>query len=117
MTNYVERVLKRKARRVVSAEQLVALTRHGVIVLKTPVVKDGVVHYDVEYIRYSPMSYDNIVNNLVRTKYSQGSVEAILRKAIKDAYNEEFVAFNDFVEQCKATAKEFIAERQALLGK
>ena len=117
MTNYVERVLKRKMKRVVTAEQLVNLTKHGVITTKTPVVKDGVLQYEVEYIRYSPMSYDNIVNNLIRTKYSQSNVEALLRKAVRDAYNEEFVAFNEFAEQCKVTAREYIAERKALLGK
>ena len=47
--------------------------------------------------------YANLVNNKVRERYSVSDELAILRQ--RDTKPEEFAAYNDFVEQCKAEVK------------
>lgn len=115
--NYIERTCKRVHERVVSAKTLEVLLRNSVLLEKTPIMKDGEVWYQVKVKRYSPIAYENIVNGLVRDRYSQSNVEAILRKAMKNLNNEEFLEFDAYAEQCKVLAKEYIAERTALFGK
>ena len=117
MRTYLERITKREITRVVTTAQLDALTRNSIIKEKLPVVKDGEIAYKVKLVRYSPISYDNLVDRLVRKTYSQSNVEAILRKAILNPSNEEYIALNNYAEECKVLAKEYIAERTALFGK
>lgn len=59
--------------------------------------------------KYCQDSYESIVSQLIREKYSLDAELAILRQ--KDVKNEEFVAYNEYAEQCKTIAKEFIRER------
>lgn len=47
--------------------------------------------------------YANLVEQKVREKYSVSAELAILRQ--RDTKQEEFEAYNTYVEQCKATAK------------
>ena len=48
--------------------------------------------------------YEDEVNRLIRLKYSLNDELAILRQ--RDTKPDEFKAYNDYVEECKATAKE-----------
>lgn len=59
--------------------------------------------------KYCQDSYESIVSQLIREKYSLDAELAILRQ--KDVKNEEFIAYNEYAEQCKAIAKEFVKER------
>lgn len=61
--------------------------------------------------KYCQDSYESIVSQLIREKYSLDAELAILRQ--RDVKNEEFVAYNEYAEQCKQTAKDFIKERDA----
>lgn len=56
----------------------------------------------------SQVSYDNIVSNIVRQKYSSDAVEAILNNYLNDpeAGREEFEDLQDWRAQAKAWAKE-----------
>ena len=67
--------------------------------------------YYVVWKQYSNLSYDDIVNNMVREKYSQSQENCMFRKGIVNPLNEEFVEFNTYVEECKRLAKLFIEER------
>lgn len=57
-----------------------------------------------------PVTKAVLVNALVRTRYSQSDVEAIMRHALADAAGarEEFEAFNTFAESCKAEANRIL---------
>ena len=59
--------------------------------------------------KYCQDSYEEIVSQLIREKYSLDAELAILRQ--RDVKNEEFIAYNEYAEQCKAIAKEFVKER------
>lgn len=64
--------------------------------------------------RYSSKPYEEIVEDMVKTKYSLAQEIAILRQQYTkiDEYNEYY----QFVEKCKALAKEFINERNTKFG-
>ena len=47
--------------------------------------------------------YENLVDKLIRQKYSLSNELAILRQ--RDTKVEEFAAYNTYVEDCKAKAK------------
>lgn len=57
--------------------------------------------------QYQSMDYGELVENLIRRKYSLSAELAILRQ--RDSKYAEFIEYNDYAEQCKAEAK-------ALLG-
>lgn len=67
--------------------------------------------YLVSYTYYSPISYEELVNSLIREKYSESEEFAIIRKKMAGINTEEFDAYNEFAEQCKVTAKQFVLER------
>lgn len=48
--------------------------------------------------------YEDEVNRLIRLKYSLNDELAILRQ--RDTKPDEFKAYNDYAEECKAKAKE-----------
>ena len=75
--------------------------------------------YEVVYRCYkeTPPNYEELVNKMVREKYSESEEFAILRKTINNPSNEQFIEYNNFVEQCKLQVKAFIAERSKVFPK
>lgn len=71
----------------------------------------------VSFTTYSKISYDNLVNKLVKEKYSDSAEFAILRKSINNPYNSEYIEYNAYVEECKEIAKEFVEERKFIIGR
>ena len=69
----------------------------------------------VTFTGYSNITYDNLVNELVRERYSVSAEFAILRKAI-NGITDEYTTYNTYVEECKIKAKQFIAERECVLN-
>ena len=65
--------------------------------------------------RYSPKSYNEIVEDMVKTKYSLAQEIAILRQ--KDTKVSEYNEYYLFVEKCKTQAKLFIQERDLTFNK
>ena len=106
--------LKRLITRKVNIQQLNAISRYGVIHTKE-LQADGT--YLVNYTQYLMASYEKVVNKLVKEKYSDSEEFAILRKAISNPNNDEYLIYNAYVEDCKVRAKAFIEERKSLLGK
>ena len=57
-------------------------------------------------------AYGQKVNRLIRERYTQSDVEAILNNYLSDPENEqykrEFVAFQEFRAECKRQAKEAV---------
>ena len=107
--------LKRLITRKVNVQQLDAIPYYGGVIHSKELQEDGT--YLVNYTQYLMMSYEKIVNKLVKEKYSDSDEFAILRKSVGNPYNAEYVEYNAYVEDCKEIAKEFIEERKLLLGK
>lgn len=53
-------------------------------------------------------AYAALVNGLIRRRYSLSAELAVLRQ--RDEKPEEFAAFHDYAEACKAEAREIIKE-------
>ena len=69
----------------------------------------------VTFTTYSDLPYEDLVNKLVRERYTDSEEFAILRKAINEKTDEYFI-YNAYVEECKVRAKEFVAERERTLN-
>lgn len=50
-------------------------------------------------------TYPDVVNRIISDRYSNGAEMAIQRKGILDKENEEFVEYNNFVEDVKNRVK------------
>jgi len=57
-----------------------------------------------------PLDYAQIVDAMIRTRYTQGDVEAILRHKINgdEGAEEAYNTFNAFAESCKQQAQEIL---------
>lgn len=77
--------------------------------------QDGLYIKRIMYTKYSNISYDDLVNGMVRDKYSESEEFAILRKAI-NSVTSEYVEYNAYVEECKTLAKAWIQKRDSLIG-
>ena len=69
----------------------------------------------ITYTYYLPITYENLVNHLVRERYTDSEEFAILRKAI-NGITDEYYIYNTYVEECKVKAKKFIAERESVIN-
>ena len=78
-------------------------------------IENGKYLKQVDYTYYLPITYENLVVDLIRKQYSINEELAILRKSNVET-TDEFHIYNAYVEQCKARAKEFIAERERVLN-
>lgn len=78
-------------------------------------MQDGKYLKQVDYTYYSPISYENLVVDLIRKQYSINEELAILRKS-NVATTDEFHIYNAYVEECKVRAKTFIAERESAVN-
>lgn len=84
------------------------ITEKGGIKKSVPLIR-------VKGVIYCSLSYKDIVIELIREKYCINDEIAILRQ--RDNKSEEYQEYYDYVEQCKSVAKDFITERQKVLGK
>lgn len=64
----------------------------------------------ISYTEYTEASYENLVVNAIRKRYSIDEELAILRQ--RDVKPEEFLDYNTYVEECKTNAKAYIEERE-----
>ena len=94
---------------------------NGFLNLKLPLVNEDYIEISEEEfnehsnaIEWKPpviteqQKYENRVVELIRKKYSLNQELAILRQ--RDEKPEEYQAYHDYAEQCKATAKAEILE-------
>ena len=96
--------------KVVSSQDLAKFTEGKNIISTTPITATN--DYAVVYKFHKSVKYEDIVANMVEEKYpSQSDREGILRKGIVNPSNEEFVAFHNYIEECKVAARAFVAER------
>lgn len=68
----------------------------------------------ITYKHYSSKSYEQVVEDLIRIRYTVSAELAILRQ--KSAKEEEYTAYYVYCEECKAYAKQLIAERKNAIG-
>ena len=106
--------LKKLYTRKISEKYLKTFEKSVVINSKT-LQADGT--YLINYTRYSKDNYESIVNQLVKEKYSDSEEFALINKGIADNNNDEYIEYRNFVANCKKIAREFIEERQTLLGR
>lgn len=71
---------------------------------------------EVYYTVYSNISYEKLVNQLIAERYTIQDELAIQRKHQKGVNDAEFEEYDAYAEECKARAKEFIAERERVLN-
>lgn len=73
--------------------------------------EENLYEFDTIVIKGEPTK-ENLVNSLLREKYSQSEVEAIMRHKLNgDAgADTEFAAFNAFAEECKSIANAILSE-------
>ena len=64
---------------------------------------------EVYYTQPKPISYEKLVNQLVRERYSESDEFAILRKAINNV-TDEYLIYNAYVEECKIKARKLESE-------
>lgn len=73
----------------------------------------------VDYVSYNSdenkliiatFEYDELVDNLIRERYSISQEFAILRQ--RDTKQDEFATYNEYAEQCKARARELLSENE-----
>lgn len=79
-------------------------------------IKDGKYIKQVDYTYYLPITYENLVNQLIAERYTIQDELAIQRKHSKGVNEAEFNEYDEFVEQCKIKAKQFIAERERVVN-
>lgn len=93
--------------------------RESTLKTKKTATKDGMIFEEplirVKGIIYCSKEYKDIVIDLIRNKYCINDEIAIIRQ--KDTKTDEFNEYNEYVENCKKTAKEFVKERKMFLGK
>lgn len=78
--------------------------------------KEGKFRVTYSCYKANALSYNDLVNGMVREKYSDSEEFAILRKSINNPYNAEYIEYNAYVEECKVKAKAFIVERDEALN-
>lgn len=64
----------------------------------------------VTYHYYRDTSYNDLVHGMIREKYSDSEEFGILRES-RTNITEKFIEYDNYVKDCIAKAKEFIAER------
>lgn len=106
--------LKTKRKTLLNEKQLKVIQKYSVIHYKT-LLEDG--KYLVEYTKYSQESYETIVNQLVKEKYSDSEEFALINKGIEDNTHTEYVVYRKYVEECKKIARTFIDERTSVIGR
>lgn len=65
--------------------------------------------YDYETITvWGYPTYDTVVSEIIKEKYSYGFREAAIRKGISNLNDPDYIAFNNFAEQTKLMVKELL---------
>lgn len=116
MSNFLKRQIIRHTRQVVIKDDTLEAIKEQ---LPKNAIIDNIVDKSkskkifiklVTYHYYRDTSYNDLVNGMVREKYTESEEFAILRKAMA-GITSEFITYNAYVEECKTQAKAFIAER------
>ena len=68
----------------------------------------------ITYKHYSNKSYEQVAEDLIRLKYTVGNELAIHRQ--KEVKQDEYQEYFNYCEECKAYAKQLIAERKDAIG-
>lgn len=71
----------------------------------------------VSFTTYSKITYEKLVNKLVKEKYSDSEEFALINKGIEDNTHTEYVVYRKYVEECKKIARAFIDERTSVIGR
>lgn len=100
------REFMRKVPTRVTKEVPVKLTKYDLEISRTDTT--------ITYKHYSSKSYEQVVEDLIRIRYTANSEFAILRQ--KEVKQEEYTAYYVYCEECKSYAKQLIAERKNAIG-
>ena len=107
-----EKRLKQPLTREIDTLAVESLKKRAVVHSYEPIITyDGKAKIRVSYTRYNMSKYEAIVEGLINDRYSIKEEIALTNKGIKDVNNVEYVAYRNFVEECKAKARAYIEER------
>lgn len=114
MNNYKKTyIFERKGKTEEQIKKFISLRfKNNNVFISKPILTDTT----YSFTTYSKISYDNLVNKLVKEKYSDSEEFALINKGIADSNNSEYIEYRNFVANCKTQAKEFIEERQRVIG-
>lgn len=100
------REFMRKVPTRVTKEVPVKLTKYDLEISRTDTT--------ITYKHYSSKSYEQVVEDLIRIRYTANSEFAILRQ--KEVKQDEYTAYYVYCEECKSYAKQLIADRKKDIG-
>lgn len=69
------------------------------------IINEDYTSWESEYIDVDSIEYSNIVDSLIKRKYSSSNELAIIRQ--RDTKNVEYQQYYEYCEACKLMAKEF----------
>lgn len=105
---FIDKQIVTKQKAIKKTDDINKVIPHIIKVLHIRERKDMLI---VLYKAYTDITYDDLVNGMVRDRYTESEEFAILRKAITEK-TEEYELYNLYVEACKKEAKEWIANRK-----
>jgi len=82
------------------------LVNYNVEEITKEIEGETITMYKCEYVIVNNVTEGDIVDAMLRTKYSMSQEFAILRQ--RDSKSEEFNEYNTFAEQCKTIAKSLL---------
>ena len=112
-----EKRLKQTLTREIDTLAVESLKKRAVVHSYEPIITyDGKAKIRVSYTRYNMSNYDAIVEGLINDKYSIKKEIALTNKGMKDITNAEYVAYRNYVDECKAKARAYVDERDSALA-
>ena len=112
-----EKRLKQTLTREIDTLAVETLKKRAVVHSYEPIITyDGKAKIRVSYTRYNMSKYNEIVEGLINDRYSIKEEICLTNKGIKDDNNVEYVAYRNYVDECKAKAKAYIEERDNALA-
>lgn len=80
-------------------------------IIESVITESGIerLSYDYETVTvWGKPTYESVVSEIIKEKYSYDFREAAVRKGIADANDKDYVAFNNFAEQTKIVVKDLL---------
>ena len=68
------------------------------------------------FTSYVKGSYEDLVVKLIRERYPVDEELKMMNMGIEDKTNLKYIEYRDYVLNCKAQAREFIDERNSVIG-
>ena len=84
---------------IVETEQVIKMDEENLV--------EKLYEYNLTLEVHKVKSYDELASALVSLKYSYGDEFALMKKGIVNLYNDEYVNYISYVNDCKSFAKQY----------